>query len=188
MRVGGDRIIPVDVRVLAATNKSPAGMLENGFRADLFYRLNVLALDIPPLRGRGDDVVHIFTALMGKYTDRYKIPAAVPDGALGVLTHYSWPGNVRELENVCKRFSLLLSQHAGKLSGTAVKQLLCDCIGVQNLLQSIYSRYGYAPGGDGGVDPAMVDDIKRCFGYAYEYIAGLLGVSRTTLWRMMKRG
>ena len=186
MRVGDDRVIPIDVRIITATNKPPDVMLSEGFRSDFYYRLNVLSLEIPPLRERGKDVIKIFSALLKKHTDNYKLPA-IPESAFSILTYYSWPGNVRELENVCKRFSLLLSQHSGKTNFNAVKQLLCECIGPKNILEDIYTKYNFSPNkASGTINKSMVEAIKYCFGYANEYIADLLGVSRTTLWRLMK--
>lgn len=95
-RVGGIKVIPVDVRVLAATNKEPAKLVEEGrFRDDLYYRLNVLPIRIPPLRERTEDIVPLAMYFMKKYGRRLEIDRE----AVKFLERYTWPGNVRELEN-----------------------------------------------------------------------------------------
>lgn len=104
LRVGGETIIPVNIRVIAATNKPPHGLVEAGkMREDLYYRLNVLYLEIPALQERKEDIVllcrHFISELTEKETD------ALLEGVLPYLIRYSWPGNVRELHNFCQRVS-----------------------------------------------------------------------------------
>jgi DNA-binding NtrC family response regulator len=107
--VGATRSRKVDVRIVVATNKDPLDLVRKGlFREDLFYRLNVIAIDLPPLRERGDDILlltHQFTRKfaqeLGKRTPRFS------NDALGVLRNYYWPGNVRELENIIQRLVVM---------------------------------------------------------------------------------
>jgi len=108
-RLGGTRTIKVDVRLVAATNRELTTMVESGhFREDLFYRLNVVTIEMPPLRERKEDVA----ALAGFFIRRFsgelkkKIEGVEPD-ALKLLTRYHWPGNIRELENAIERAMLL---------------------------------------------------------------------------------
>lgn len=105
-RVGGDRPIPVDIRVITATHRNLENMIsENRFREDLWFRLNVFPIIIPPLRQRKEDV----PALIRHFVDLKSrelgiaIPPAIAPGALERLTNYGWPGNVRELENLVER-------------------------------------------------------------------------------------
>ena len=112
-RVGGAADVKVDVRVIAATNRSLPDEVNKGrFREDLFYRLNVMAVPLPPLRDRPDDVPR----LIGHYIDNFntefrkKIKGVTP-GALKALQAYSWPGNVRELRNAVERAMLLTDGH-----------------------------------------------------------------------------
>ena len=108
-RVGGSKPIKVDLRIIAATNRDLMQMVEKGtFREDLYYRLNVFPITIPPLRDRGSDVIlladhfaSVFGAEMGKEIKRISTPA------LNMLMAYHWPGNVRELENVIERSVIL---------------------------------------------------------------------------------
>ncbi len=104
-RVGGVRTIRVDVRVIAATNRILAREIEAGnFREDLFYRLNVVPLALPPLRERTDDIRLLVEAFIAKYNKRLgRSVTGVDDAALAALGRYMWPGNIRELENVIER-------------------------------------------------------------------------------------
>jgi len=108
-RIGGRAPVAVDVRVVAATNKDLKAAVDNGeFRGDLFFRLAVFPLEIPPLRERGEDVVLIanhFASQIGK--DLRKREAKLSDESLAVLRRHPWPGNVRELENAIERACIL---------------------------------------------------------------------------------
>ncbi len=120
-RVGGGRTLKVDVRVIAATNRDLAAMVEDGsFREDLFYRLNVVTLRVPPLRDRKEDIptlVASFTA-----TGRKGQGLTFADDALHALASYDFPGNVRELENVVERLAILYPNET--ISGATVHDVL----------------------------------------------------------------
>ena len=104
-RIGGSRTISVDVRVIAATNRNLDKEVENGrFREDLYYRLNVFPLSVPPLRKRMDDLPLLINAFTKKFSKRIgKHIDRIPKRTMGILEGYSWPGNVRELENAIER-------------------------------------------------------------------------------------
>jgi two-component system response regulator AtoC len=108
-RLGGKRDIAVDVRVLAATNKPLERAVEEGtFREDLFYRLNVVTIHIPPLRERREEIPVFLDFFLRKYSEFYgKQPAAFSDYAVGRMMEYNWPGNIRELENLVKRYVIV---------------------------------------------------------------------------------
>jgi DNA-binding NtrC family response regulator len=111
MRLGGMETIKVDVRIIAATNVDLRQMMEEGkFREDLFYRLHVISIQLPPLRERKDDIPLLVRHFLHKYGDENRKPdlELTPD-ALDLLTDYDWPGNVRELENVIERAVVLTS-------------------------------------------------------------------------------
>ena len=110
-RVGGQRTVPVDVRVLAATNVNlKAAVRARTFREDLYYRLNVVPIHVPPLRERRDDIPYLVEHFVRKAArDCNRDVRAVSAGALEVLVRYDWPGNVRELENVIHRAVVLAS-------------------------------------------------------------------------------
>jgi Nif-specific regulatory protein len=103
-RVGSSAPIKVDIRVLAATNRDLEEMVREGtFREDLYYRLHVFPITIPPLRERGNDVI----ALADYFVTRFSTAGRISTPALNMLLCYHWPGNVRELENVIERASIL---------------------------------------------------------------------------------
>ena len=109
MRLGGMETIKVDVRIIAATNVDLRQMMEEGkFREDLFYRLHVISIQLPPLRDRKDDIPLLVQHFLEKYGEENKKSGLelTPD-ALDLLTEYDWPGNVRELENVIERAVVL---------------------------------------------------------------------------------
>ncbi len=108
-RLGGKRDISVDVRVLAATNKPLERAVEEGlFREDLFYRLNVVSIHIPPLRERREEIPVFLDFFQRKYSEFYgKNPPPFSDYAVTRMMEYSWPGNIRELENLVKRYVIV---------------------------------------------------------------------------------
>jgi len=108
-RVGGNETIKIDVRVIAATNKDLETAVKDGkFRADLFYRLNVFPIDIPPLRNRIDDISILSHYILEKYTNRLsKTINKISDNTIKKLKEYHWPGNIRELENIIERAAIL---------------------------------------------------------------------------------
>ncbi len=108
-RLGGKRDIQVDVRVLAATNKPLERAVEEGvFREDLFYRLNVVSIHIPPLRERREEIPVFLEFFLEKYSQHYgKRPPMFSDYAVARMMEYAWPGNIRELENLVKRYVIV---------------------------------------------------------------------------------
>jgi two-component system, NtrC family, response regulator PilR len=104
-RVGGTEEVEADIRIIAATNRDLAKMVaDGGFREDLFYRINVIPVRLPPLRERGDDVVALAGHFVAKYaTQMKKEISGISSTAMSCLAAYSWPGNVRELENAMER-------------------------------------------------------------------------------------
>lgn len=103
-RIGGKKRISVDIRIIAATNKNLEEMVkENTFRKDLFYRLNVIPINVPPLRERKEDIVPFVYKLIQKLNSKYNLNKTVSSEALNILQEYSWPGNIRELENIIER-------------------------------------------------------------------------------------
>jgi len=109
-RVGGEEILDVDVRIIAATNRNPEKDVKSGcFRQDLYYRLNVVPINIPPLRERQDDIPLLARHFMAQYARKNrKTVKGFSPLAMDILLHYAWPGNVRELENTVERAVILL--------------------------------------------------------------------------------
>jgi sigma-54 specific flagellar transcriptional regulator A len=108
-RIGGTKTVNVDVRIVAATNQNLEDAVAAGrFREDLFYRLNVIPIDIPPLRERTEDIPPLCDYFIGKHSKRFgKNPIRLTDDAMKMFISYHWPGNVRELENTVERLLVL---------------------------------------------------------------------------------
>lgn len=189
MRVGGNKIIPVNVRILSATNKNLKKMVEAGeFREDLFYRLNVFHLKVPPLRNRGGDVAVLSDIFMKrmKLSFEPKVHAMI----LEIMQEYHWPGNIRELMNVVERASILNALDR-KISFT--KELLKELLGLdipkahsgeamqidvylaENLKDTLTA-----------VERDIVNALLEEYDNNQDLVAERLGIGRTTLWRKSK--
>ena len=123
-RVGGNETIKVDVRIISATNVDLQGVIKTGkFREDLFYRLNVMLIEIPPLRERLDDVPILAIHFLKEYAERFKKKIEeIEQDAIQFLLNHRWPGNVRELQNVMERGVIL------EKSKALTKQTLIRCL------------------------------------------------------------
>jgi len=183
-RVGGSRAIPVDIRIIAATHRNLREMVRAGqFREDLWFRLNVFPINVPPLRARKEDIPSLLHHFLGKKSYELKL-AAIPDlapGALDRLMNYAWPGNVRELENVVER-ELILNR--GALLGFKTVAVGDDEAG--------------RPGAEGArrplsLDAVSADHIRSVLKMAAGVVHGpggaaaLLGINPSTLRSRMKK-
>jgi sigma-54 specific flagellar transcriptional regulator A len=107
-RVGGNRSIRTDVRIIAATHRNLEELITEGkFREDLFYRLNVFPIEMPPLRERREDVALLIEELVRRYQSEKKVSLKLTHSAVQALSAYHWPGNVRELSNLIERLAIL---------------------------------------------------------------------------------
>lgn len=109
IRVGGQRIMKTDVRIVAATNVNMRKAVSEGrFREDLYYRLNTIPVQIPPLRDRGEDILLLFRLFTMQMAEKYRIPKiTLTDEAKAMMLRYKWPGNVRQLKNITEQMSIL---------------------------------------------------------------------------------
>jgi len=122
-RVGGTTPIPIDVRIIAATNQDLQELVaKKKFREDLFYRLNVIPIYLPPLCERGSDIILLAKNFLHEFNKKYHRNKVFSPGALDVLMEYSWPGNVRELKNLVERLVVLGSQN--EISADRVQRFL----------------------------------------------------------------
>src|SRR5436309_11070979 len=111
-RVGGERIIQTDVRVIAATNRDLEAAIRAGqFREDLYYRINVIEIRIPPLRERREEIPALIRHFLERSKEENGHSIDIPTATLRAIMDYSWPGNVRELENLLKRIAVLDNVH-----------------------------------------------------------------------------
>jgi transcriptional regulator with PAS, ATPase and Fis domain len=111
-RVGGARPIPVDLRVICATNRNLDKMVAEGrFREDLYWRLKVVPIELPPLRARREDVRELAQHFFGRFSVAYgRPPQTLTDGAVALLEQHAWPGNIRELENLVERLVVVCDE------------------------------------------------------------------------------
>lgn len=134
-RIGADKEMKVDVRIIAATNRNLRNEMQEGrFRQDLYYRLNVLPLEIPPLRKRREDIEPLARYFIRKFNSKYSMHKTITQDAVYDLEKYDWPGNVRELSNIIERVAL--NNYSDVISGMQVKRVLTaeetdDSIGVE---------------------------------------------------------
>jgi DNA-binding NtrC family response regulator/HAMP domain-containing protein len=173
-RVGGEQTLTVDVRVLAASHKDLVQEVKNGnFREDLFYRLNVIPIKLPPLRERKNDIPLLVEHFLKLFAvARSKDIQGLNSEALRVLLNYSWPGNVRELENTIEHAVVLAK--AGQV----------EAWDLPAALQS--SLPGVSPTLSQREEKALLEILEEC-GWNKKLAAQRLGISRSTLYLMMKR-
>lgn len=123
VRIGGAKEIPLDIRIIAATNRDLKAMLVTGeFRKDLYYRLNVTTITVPPLRERKDDVLELVNHFLHLYNENHNMNKKMSSQGLKILLNYHWPGNVRELENLIE--SLVITSEEDSISPEEVKEYL----------------------------------------------------------------
>jgi len=178
-RVGSNQAMSVDVRVLAATNHDlPQLMRQGKFREDLYYRLNVIPIVLPPLRQRREDISALAEHFLGRFGRKQGRELRLSEAAVGRLLAYPWPGNVRELENAMERAAVLARS---------------DSVGVDDLPPDIS---GGVPPGPAPVLPReqtlaeverahILQTLERC-GWNHSRAAETLGIGRTSLWRKLK--
>lgn len=178
-RVGESISRKVDVRVIAATNKNLKRALENGeFRNDLYYRLNVIPIEIPPLRDRLEDVPHLVKHFIQKYSLIYKKNVKdIDDDALDILLRYHWPGNVRELENILE-YAFARSKKEETIQLSKLPTKIC-----QNLSSPFTKLNHNLP----EKEEIEIIQLLNKYHWNRSLVAKELGIGRTTLWRKMKK-
>jgi two-component system response regulator HydG len=178
-RIGDSKPIPVDVRVICATNKDLKKLIvEKKFREDLYYRVNVISLSLPPLRERKTDIPVLANYFVSKYAERFgKGDCYLSNAALEELMSYEWPGNIRELQNVIER-SVILAEGSEIGSEHFPKDLTEPKVNVANILQD-------QPSLDELEKRYILETLKACHGNKV-LTCERLGISTTTLWRKLK--
>ena len=181
-RLGDNRLIPVDVRLVAATNQNLADLIKAGrFRADLYYRLNVVPLRIPPLRERIEDIPLLIAHFIAKYNQKNsrRVGGVSPE-ARALMMGYGWPGNVRELENIIQR---MMAVSTNEILG--VTDLPEEIRGMETVNQAkpkglVRETVGYA-------EKSVIRDALAQTNGNVTRAAKVLGWSRATLQNKMKR-
>ena len=172
-RIGGNTVQPIDVRVISATNVNIEKQIEEGkFRSDLYYRLNLLDIYIPPLRERKEDIQEMVDFYLNRFScEMKKSPARLSLDAARMLTDYAWPGNVRELRNICERLVVLNDSD----------EIMPDDLRQFKVFRGTKIDYDMK---ENIVHPGIRQIRPK---KTKEDIAKEMGISRTTLWRMTKQ-
>jgi len=172
----------VDVRIIASTNADLEKMVAEGrFREDLYYRLNVVYIQLPPLRERKDDIPLLTSHFLKKYTSLYNLPPKkISDETMKILLEYSWPGNVRELENAIER-AVILSE------GEVIKPA--------DLPEKIRNRFSVKVSDQVNLSGLTLEELERRYilqvldetGWNKNRAAQILGIDPSTLYRKLQR-
>ena len=181
--VGGTKPTKVDVRVVAATNADLDKAIKEGkFRADLYYRLNVIPITIPPLRERKDDIPLLVDHFLDRFTGGAK---RVSDGAMEILTTYDWPGNVRELENIIERAVILEDGD----------EVTAESLNVSIFPERMRKKARSSSEGALGISGVTLDELEQRYllqileetGWKKKNAAEILGINPSTLYRKLQR-
>ncbi len=204
VRVGGQQVTPIDVRIITATHKDLIEEVGSGnFRSDLFFRLNVFPIEVPSLRERRGDVAVLLRHILQRQSTRLNRVLGIDAEALAALDAYDWPGNVRELENVIERAVYVSERGVIGLADLpeairSMRGLTAQLSGPQRQLEAI----GAAPladdqrteeparrlsAGSEAAEASLILQTLRNCGGNMALAANQLGVSRTTLWRKRRR-
>ena len=195
VRVGGQRVIPADVRIIAATHKDLREESRLGnFRSDLYYRLNVLSIEIPPLRKRLTDLPLLVQHFLQRQSNILGRSLSITPEALDALAQYSWPGNVRELENMLERVTYLTSRSTIGLDDLPIDFQRPPEVETATPVPPQKAEPAKIPPKRGVLKDhsmnaeaqAMMQALDTSNGNVTR-AAALLGISRTTLWRKMAR-
>ncbi len=180
MRVGGTKTIKLDVRIIASTNENLSESIKAGkFREDLFYRLNVVPIKIPPLRERKDDIPILANSFLERLNLKYNKDKRFEDMALATFQYYDWPGNVRELENAIER--LVVINDNKYINSTEITNMVgMDKIALPVLESDMPLRKAVDM-----LEKEMIENALRKHGSTYK-AAKVLGVTQPTVFRKAK--
>ena len=173
--VGASRSKPVDVRVVAATNRDLQKMVDDGkFRPDLWFRINVIRMTLPPLRERRGDVPLLARFFVAKYNERYGRDAKLTDSGLKALEEYTWPGNIRQLQHLIERLTILAPNE--RVDGEAVRDALAAMEPRDHAVDSLADA-----------ESEQIRKVLAATGGNKSRAAQILGIERKTLYRKLER-
>lgn len=165
----------VDVRILAATNRNLRRMVEEGkFREDLWYRLDVVRIEVPPLRERRGDVPLLASAFLKRYNERYQMDARLTESGLRALGEYTWPGNVRQLQHMMERLAILAP--GGRITEDAVEDAIRSSSPREQAGETLAST-----------EMEQIRKVLAAAGGNKSRAARILGIERKTLYRKLER-
>lgn len=185
VRLGSHEITPVDVRIVAATNRNLKELVEEGkFRADLYYRLNVLNLVLPPLRARKEDIIMFMKIFLNKNPSKFKDRFVFHEDAISLLKDYTWPGNVRELENISER--IIATANSPIITRNLLKSIIQpEITNIIDTPTATEEKKMYSIKEQMQIDE-IIAALKDTNGNITK-AAALLDINRTTLWRRMNK-
>ena len=173
--LGAARAKSIDVRVVAATNKNVRQLVDDGkFREDLWFRLDVVKVELPPLRERAGDLPLLVQKFQDRYNERYSRQSVTTKSGLAALDSYTWPGNVRQLQHMMERLVILAPQ--GRIDEAAVREAIADAEGRDAPVETL--------------EDAKAEQIKKVLAAANgnkSKAAKILGIERKTLYRLIDR-
>src|ERR1700681_178395 len=173
--LGSARAKKVDVRVIAATNRDVQKMVDEGkFREDLWYRLNVVRLTVPPLCERPGDIPLLVHHFLKRYNERYKLDTKLTDSGLKAMEEYSWPGNIRQLQHMMERLTILAP--GGRIDQAAVKQSIEQMDSREHSSDSLADT-----------EAAQIRRVMAATNGNKSRAAKVLGIERKTLYRKLER-
>jgi two-component system, NtrC family, response regulator HydG len=184
-RVGGTRPIKVDVRLIAATNRDLEQQVKEGkFREDLFFRLNVVTIKLPPLRERKQDIPRLVEAFLREFNiEHEKYITGISRGAMDLLMQYHWPGNVRELKNTIEGM-MVLSASGRLLDVSDLPEHILRQVELKTPAADIHVRVGMTME---EIEKIAIEHTLRSVGYDKQKAAEILGIGLRTLYRKQKR-
>ena len=184
-RVGGTRPIKVDVRLVAATNRDLEQQIKEGkFREDLFFRLNVVTIKLPPLRERKQDIPRLVEAFLREFNiEHEKYITGISRGAMDLLMQYHWPGNVRELKNTIEGM-VVLSASGRLLDVSDLPEHILRQVELKTPAADIHVRVGMTME---EIEKIAIEHTLRSVGYDKQKAAEILGIGLRTLYRKQKR-
>ncbi len=184
MRIGGSKTIPLDIRLITATNRDLKKQIEDGkFREDLYYRLNVMPIEIPPLRGRKKDIEQLAKYFLEFFNKEYSQKKSISEGAIHLLQNGRWRGNVRELENLIER--LVITTEKAVITESDVSSLIGEVIGNTNGAEHNYQGRSYRELMD-DYEKNMLETMLEKYGRA-SIVSKELQIDKATLHRRLKK-
>ncbi|HHW02736.1 MAG TPA: sigma 54-interacting transcriptional regulator [Thermoanaerobacterales bacterium] len=186
MRLGGNKLIPVDVRIIAATNMDLKKRIQEGkFRSDLFYRLNILTLKIPSLRERPEDIIPLAEHFIESFSNTYnkKVCSNLSKAVIEYLQSYNWPGNIRELKNLMEKCVVLTEKK--ELDINLIKNLITE----SNIFvdTTVRKKISINISTFEDMENQIIEQLNKIYDGNKAMLAKELGISRTTLWKKLKK-
>jgi DNA-binding NtrC family response regulator len=173
--LGSSRAKKVDVRVIAATNKDVQKLVDDGkFREDLWYRLNVVRITVPPLCERATDIPLLVHYFLKRYNERYKLDTKLTDSGLKAMEEYSWPGNIRQLQHMMERLTILAP--GGRIDDAAVRQSIDQMDSRDHASDSLADT-----------EAEQIRRVMAATNGNKSRAAKVLGIERKTLYRKLER-